>query len=100
MGVRGKENGSAPRSIIPVMAATVAASTGHEVLPTEPASPESESQKVGGDEDEDITFEEAQKRAAERAEAALQCSIDNKVRFVRYPFWHRAGQWAVMRVAR
>lgn len=67
----------AKTSLVPAMAATVAASTGHEVLPAQPASPAS-SDKVGGDDNDDITFEEAQKRAADRAEAALQCSIDNK----------------------
>lgn len=70
----------AKTSIVPAMAATVAASAGHEVLPTQPPSPESESKKVAGEDEDEITFEEAQKRAAERAEAALMCSIENKVR--------------------
>lgn len=68
----------------PPMAATVAVSNGFSVLTkedasTETASPSSESNgKQTPAADEDITFEEAQRRAAERAEAALQCSIDNK----------------------
>ena len=32
----------------------------------------------GPSEEEEISYEEAKKRADERAEAALQCSIDNK----------------------
>lgn len=32
----------------------------------------------GPSEEEEMTYEEAKKRAEERAEAALQCSIDNK----------------------
>ena len=32
----------------------------------------------GPSEEEEISYEEAKRRAEERAEAALQCSIDNK----------------------
>lgn len=64
------------------MAATVALSTGHEVLASQPGSPKSEKDgevaPEAPEEEEEITFEQAKKRAEERAAAALQCSIDNK----------------------
>lgn len=72
----------AKTSIVPAMAATVALSTGHEVLVSQPGSPKSEKDgelaPTPAADDGEITFEEAQKRAAERAEAALMCSIENK----------------------
>ena len=45
-----------------------------------PVQPKREREEAspGPSEEEEITYEEAKKRAEERAEAALQCSIDNK----------------------
>ena len=42
-----------------------------------PASPSPSSPSPASD-GEDLSYEEAKRRAEERAEAALQCSIDNK----------------------
>jgi ribonucleoside-diphosphate reductase subunit M1 len=43
-----------------------------------PPKREREEASPGPSEEEEITYEEAKRRAEERAEAALQCSIDNK----------------------
>jgi hypothetical protein len=68
------------------MATIVAASNGYETKPGEngvqvEGSAEGEEKKEGEsepEEEKELTFEEAKARAAARAEAALQCSIDNK----------------------
>ena len=61
---------------IPVPEAVTAASTAREARMQE-ARMQLES-SPGPSEEEEISYEEAKKRAEERAEAALQCSIDNK----------------------
>jgi ribonucleoside-diphosphate reductase subunit M1 len=58
---------SAPNVPSPV----TAASTARDVRAEKESSP-------GPSEEEEISYEEAKRRAEERAEAALQCSIDNK----------------------
>ncbi|ORX38500.1 putative ribonucleoside-diphosphate reductase large chain [Kockovaella imperatae] len=55
----------------PVPESVTAASTAREARMTLESSP-------GPSEEEEISYEEAKRRAEERAEAALQCSIDNK----------------------
>ena len=42
------------------------------------ASSTRRSESPGPSEEEEISYEEAKRRAEERAEAALQCSIENK----------------------
>ncbi|ODN78104.1 ribonucleoside-diphosphate reductase large chain, partial [Cryptococcus wingfieldii CBS 7118] len=47
-------------------------------LPTPAPEEQSRDRSPEPSEEEELTYEEAKKRAEERAEAALQCSIDNK----------------------
>ena len=66
--------------VVPIPEAVVAASeprASRAADRTEEARQQLES-SPGPSEEEEISYEEAKRRADERAEAALQCSIDNK----------------------
>jgi hypothetical protein len=58
-------------SAAPVPSPSVSVSKSAATTASRPESP-------GPSEEEEISYEEAKRRADERAEAALQCSIDNK----------------------
>ncbi|WRT68417.1 ribonucleoside-diphosphate reductase, alpha subunit [Kwoniella shivajii] len=58
------------------IATTASASAAAAPAPITPVESRSDSPKPS--EEEEITYEEAKRRAEERAEAALQCSIENK----------------------
>lgn len=84
---QAKDNAAAakvkPAPAVPAVTASLArvslANTGiPTAAPIAPPKREREEASPGPSEEEEITYEEAKKRAEERAEAALQCSIDNK----------------------
>lgn len=72
----------APAPSVNAVAATLSrVSLANTGIPTAaPITPKREREEAspGPSEEEEITYEEAKRRADERAEAALQCSIDNK----------------------
>ncbi|KAK4689497.1 ribonucleoside-diphosphate reductase subunit M1, partial [Tremellales sp. Uapishka_1] len=65
-------------SLVPAVRQITIATTASEAVSPSIASSARRSASPGPSEEEEITYEEAKKRADERAEAALQCSIDNK----------------------
>lgn len=92
---QAKTNAAVAKASLPASAATSAPSTETLIAPmrkvaisttaTAPvpdavvaASTARRDDSPGPSEEEEISYEEAKRRAEERAEAALQCSIDNK----------------------
>ncbi|WWD19100.1 ribonucleoside-diphosphate reductase, alpha subunit [Kwoniella shandongensis] len=74
---------SADSLVAPLKQVSIATVASSHVVPKTAPSPalaasESRSGSPGPSEEEEISYEEAKRRAEERAEAALQCSIDNK----------------------
>ncbi|KAK8854756.1 ribonucleoside-diphosphate reductase large chain [Kwoniella newhampshirensis] len=72
---------SADPLVAPMKQISIATTASSHVVPQpspSPAAPESRSDSPKPSEEEEISYEEAKRRAEERAEAALQCSIDNK----------------------
>ncbi|OXC64760.1 ribonucleoside-diphosphate reductase large subunit [Cryptococcus neoformans] len=75
----GASRATANSLVQPMRKVTIATTASHHPpQPNEASDSRSRDRSPQPSEEEEITYEEAKKRAEERAEAALQCSIENK----------------------
>ncbi|KIR34724.1 ribonucleoside-diphosphate reductase large chain [Cryptococcus deuterogattii MMRL2647] len=75
----GAGRATADSLVQPMRKVTIATTASHHPpQPNEASDSRSRDRSPQPSEEEEITYEEAKKRAEERAEAALQCSIENK----------------------
>lgn len=75
----GASRATANSLVQPMRKVTIATTASHHPpQPNEASDSRSRDKSPQPSEEEEITYEEAKKRAEERAEAALQCSIENK----------------------
>ncbi|OWZ31020.1 ribonucleoside-diphosphate reductase large subunit [Cryptococcus neoformans AD2-60a] len=75
----GASRATANSLVQPMRKVTIATTASHHPpQPNEASDSRSRDRTPQPSEEEEITYEEAKKRAEERAEAALQCSIENK----------------------
>ncbi|WWC93798.1 ribonucleoside-diphosphate reductase, alpha subunit [Kwoniella sp. B9012] len=75
----GSPSASAESLVAPMRQVKIATTASSAPVPQPPTpNAESRSDSPKPSEEEEITYEEAKRRAEERAEAALQCSIENK----------------------